>query len=364
MRRCSSRPTQPHALHAEVGGGDPVARTQRQAADGTVQSALETIQSTPSTEARIRHTPIANRGSTQNDRGMRCGHCCRVFAGHRRSPSVSGLKPVVISMVAARALRSPKPCPAAPFCRPRLTHNRGMNDTESAGTLARFLTLADTAEVLNVSASQAYALVRSGELPAIKVGGRGQWRVERSVLESYIQAKYEESGGSASGTSSTWAASPSCSADGVVTAAPTITAVPAGADPAESFGTRTRRSPAGRRPIVNGEVEVVPTDPVDGAVQVAVGKVHAHLAAATAQIPQHERQARLVIPGSASRGDGGFRLCCTCGGVRMTAMAGNGSTHWACRAESSRRSADSQSLPMATGRSDRLRPPRSVKRMP
>jgi excisionase family DNA binding protein len=68
-----------------------------------------------------------------------------------------------------------------------------MNDTNPAGSLARFLTLADTAEVLNVSASQAYALVRSGELPAIKVGGRGQWRVERSVLESYIEAKYEES---------------------------------------------------------------------------------------------------------------------------------------------------------------------------
>ncbi|WP_346233467.1 helix-turn-helix domain-containing protein [Parafrigoribacterium mesophilum] len=68
-----------------------------------------------------------------------------------------------------------------------------MNDTNPAGTLARFLTLADTAELLNVSASQAYALVRSGELPAIKVGGRGQWRVERSVLESYIEAKYEES---------------------------------------------------------------------------------------------------------------------------------------------------------------------------
>jgi excisionase family DNA binding protein len=68
-----------------------------------------------------------------------------------------------------------------------------MNDTNPASTLVRFLTLADTAEVLNISASQAYALVRSGELPAIKVGGRGQWRVERSVLESYIEAKYEES---------------------------------------------------------------------------------------------------------------------------------------------------------------------------
>jgi excisionase family DNA binding protein len=95
-------------------------------------------------------------------------------------------------MVAARALRRRK-LSTAPFWRLELTHNRGMNDTNPASTLARFLTLADTAEVLNVSASQAYALVRSGELPAIKVGGRGQWRVERSVLESYIEAKYEES---------------------------------------------------------------------------------------------------------------------------------------------------------------------------
>jgi excisionase family DNA binding protein len=61
-----------------------------------------------------------------------------------------------------------------------------------AGGLARFLTLADTAEVLAISVSQAYALVRSGELPAIKIGGNGHWRVERSVLEAYIEGKYEE----------------------------------------------------------------------------------------------------------------------------------------------------------------------------
>jgi excisionase family DNA binding protein len=52
--------------------------------------------------------------------------------------------------------------------------------------------LTDVAEILNVSAAQAYALVRSGELPAIKVGGRGQWRVETSELEEYIQRKYAE----------------------------------------------------------------------------------------------------------------------------------------------------------------------------
>ncbi|HEV7824277.1 MAG TPA: helix-turn-helix domain-containing protein [Mycobacteriales bacterium] len=56
----------------------------------------------------------------------------------------------------------------------------------------RFLLLSDVADVLNISASQTYALVRSGELPAIKVGGRGQWRVERAKLEEYIERMYDE----------------------------------------------------------------------------------------------------------------------------------------------------------------------------
>ena len=56
----------------------------------------------------------------------------------------------------------------------------------------RFLQLADVAEVLNISAAQAYALVRNGDLPAIKVGGRGQWRVETNELEAYIARMYEE----------------------------------------------------------------------------------------------------------------------------------------------------------------------------
>ena len=56
----------------------------------------------------------------------------------------------------------------------------------------RFLLMADVAEQLNVSTSQVYHMVRSGELPAIKVGGRGQWRIERSKLEEYIQRKYDE----------------------------------------------------------------------------------------------------------------------------------------------------------------------------
>ncbi len=56
----------------------------------------------------------------------------------------------------------------------------------------RFLLLSDVAAELNVSDSQVYHMVRSGELPAIKIGGRGQWRVERAKLEEYIAGKYAE----------------------------------------------------------------------------------------------------------------------------------------------------------------------------
>jgi excisionase family DNA binding protein len=56
----------------------------------------------------------------------------------------------------------------------------------------RFLTLDDVAEILAVSWSQAYALVRRKELLAIQIGGRGQWRVEVDELERFIQQKYAE----------------------------------------------------------------------------------------------------------------------------------------------------------------------------
>ena len=56
----------------------------------------------------------------------------------------------------------------------------------------RFIQLSDVSEILDISSTQAYALVRSGELAAIKVGGRGQWRVEASELENYIQRMYSE----------------------------------------------------------------------------------------------------------------------------------------------------------------------------
>ena len=56
----------------------------------------------------------------------------------------------------------------------------------------RFLTLADVAEILATSTAQVYALVRRGELRAIKIGGRGQWRVETVELEAFIQRMYAQ----------------------------------------------------------------------------------------------------------------------------------------------------------------------------
>jgi len=55
----------------------------------------------------------------------------------------------------------------------------------------RFLTLDQVADELQVSRSQVYALVRDKSLAAVKIGGRGQWRVERSRLEEYIASLYE-----------------------------------------------------------------------------------------------------------------------------------------------------------------------------
>jgi excisionase family DNA binding protein len=56
----------------------------------------------------------------------------------------------------------------------------------------RFLSIPDVADVLNISVSQAYALVRTKQIKAIKVGGRGEYRIERDKLEAYIARAYEE----------------------------------------------------------------------------------------------------------------------------------------------------------------------------
>ena len=61
-----------------------------------------------------------------------------------------------------------------------------------ASATKRFIDLATVADVLAISVGKAYDLVRSGDLPAIQLGGRRQWRVETSVLDAFIARQYEQ----------------------------------------------------------------------------------------------------------------------------------------------------------------------------
>ena len=58
--------------------------------------------------------------------------------------------------------------------------------------LPKFVPLEYVMEELSITRSQAYALVRTGDLRAIQVGGRGQWRVDLVELEAYIERAYRE----------------------------------------------------------------------------------------------------------------------------------------------------------------------------
>ena len=59
-------------------------------------------------------------------------------------------------------------------------------------TEPRYLKLQDVATYLSVSVPQVYALVRSGNLPAIKIGGRGVWRVDKDRLDDYLNELQEQ----------------------------------------------------------------------------------------------------------------------------------------------------------------------------
>lgn len=57
--------------------------------------------------------------------------------------------------------------------------------------MARFIKVEDVAEEFAIAERQVYALLHSGALLAIQVGGRGTWRIEREELEQYIADQYE-----------------------------------------------------------------------------------------------------------------------------------------------------------------------------
>ena len=57
-------------------------------------------------------------------------------------------------------------------------------------TQPRFLTLAQVADELNVKQSLVQGLIRTGELRAFQVGGRGMWRIGRQDVEDFIAEAY------------------------------------------------------------------------------------------------------------------------------------------------------------------------------
>ena len=65
-------------------------------------------------------------------------------------------------------------------------------ETDAPTIEPRYLRLEDVAAYLSVSVPQVYALVRSGELPAIKIGGRGVWRVDKAKLDIYLENLEQE----------------------------------------------------------------------------------------------------------------------------------------------------------------------------
>ncbi|WP_314194572.1 helix-turn-helix domain-containing protein [uncultured Arthrobacter sp.] len=57
-------------------------------------------------------------------------------------------------------------------------------------TKPRFLTIEQAAEELNVKPSLVRALIKTGELRGIQIGGRGLWQVGRQDIEDYVSDAY------------------------------------------------------------------------------------------------------------------------------------------------------------------------------
>ncbi|MGV9981361.1 helix-turn-helix domain-containing protein [Micromonospora wenchangensis] len=68
--------------------------------------------------------------------------------------------------------------------RPTSTEAEGISNTRNAPVVSAVYTVAETAEILRLSLGSTYALVRSGEIPALKLGGR--WVIPRGRLHRWL----------------------------------------------------------------------------------------------------------------------------------------------------------------------------------
>lgn len=74
----------------------------------------------------------------------------------------------------------------------RAGERSGMLERMATSPTLRFLTLDDVCEILAIGRPTAYSLVRSGQLRALRVGDRGQWRIAAADLDAYIESMYSE----------------------------------------------------------------------------------------------------------------------------------------------------------------------------
>jgi excisionase family DNA binding protein len=57
---------------------------------------------------------------------------------------------------------------------------------------ARFLTVQEVAQLMRVSSMTIYRLIKSGELPAVRVGR--SFRVRDVDVDAYLESRYTEAG--------------------------------------------------------------------------------------------------------------------------------------------------------------------------
>lgn len=62
---------------------------------------------------------------------------------------------------------------------------------EESNRPLRFLTIEQVAQELNVGEPLVRAMLKSGELRGIQLGGRGVWRIGRADVEAYVEQAYE-----------------------------------------------------------------------------------------------------------------------------------------------------------------------------
>lgn len=69
---------------------------------------------------------------------------------------------------------------------------RGGRQVASSSSRARFLTVAEVAELMRVSTMTVYRLIKAGDLASVRVGR--SYRIREDDVDAYIARRYTEAG--------------------------------------------------------------------------------------------------------------------------------------------------------------------------